>query len=179
MYHYIINKLFCLSQIDFNNKLNLSPILLSDIIKIIRKKFHPTSGDCGMFALGLWKFLKDNNIYSDIYIISDFDGNPDSFEDDDFYEYQGEVYHIYLLINGKLIDGVKIYMSQEDILNCLKKYYTFDMNIFDQQPISINNENFQKIKSFIVENTNYWYNDDFYYNFLKQLVNNRKLINDV
>lgn len=172
-YDFIINKLFVLSQI------NLSPIKLSDIIKIIRKKFHPSTGDCGMFALGLWKVLQEYNIDCDIYIISDFNGDTDTYDDDEYYDYVGDAYHIFLVINGKPVDGIKIYPSGSDAIDFLRKYIYITQESFHHQPITITNKNYDKVKSFIKTNTHWHYDEFHFYNFIKKLIGNRKLINDV
>ncbi len=85
---------------------------------LVKRKLKLDGGNCGQFALGLSRFLKDVfNIDTTIGLISDYDGDSDSGLLDEV-----NIYHVFLEYNGKMFDVTGI-IDDDDLAHLALTQY--------------------------------------------------------
>jgi hypothetical protein len=133
------------------NKQKLDSKTLSQIIKNISNKFNLFSGNCGIFAIALGKFLQSIGSYNLQYMIY-VNGGEESLED--YFNGEPDIYHVILSVEGNGIDDFfDGHGSCDDgqVLSILQEYgQDFESTTTIKLPI-----NSPRVETFIRSNTNY------------------------
>jgi hypothetical protein len=124
---------------------------LSIMIKNISNKFNLFSGNCGIFAIALGKFLQSIGPYNLQYMIY-VNGGEESLED--YFNGEPDIYHVILSVEGNGIDDFfDGHGSCDDshVLSILQEYgQDFESATTIKLPI-----NSPRVETFIRSNTNY------------------------
>jgi hypothetical protein len=124
---------------------------LESIILNIGRKVNLFSGNCGIFAIALAKFLNEIGSYNLQYMIYVNQGE-DTIED--YFNGEPDIYHVILSVKGNGIDDFfdgHGSCSDDDVLNILKEYgQDFDTATVIKLPV-----NSPRVETFIRSNTNY------------------------
>lgn len=124
---------------------------LESIILNVGKKVNLFSGNCGIFAIALAKFLNEMGGYNLQYMIYANQGE-DTIED--YFDGEPDIYHVILSVEGNGIDDFfdgHGSCSDSDVLNILKEYdQNFETITVIKLPV-----NSPRVETFIRNNTNY------------------------
>ncbi len=124
---------------------------LESIILNVGKKVNLFSGNCGIFAIALAKFLNEIGNYNLQYMIYVNQGE-DAVED--YFDGEPDIYHVILSVEGNGIDDFfdgHGSCSDDVVLNILKEYnQDFDTVTVIKLPV-----NSPRVETFIRSNTNY------------------------
>jgi len=124
---------------------------LKSIILNVGKKVNLFSGNCGIFAIALAKFLNEIGSYNLQYMIYVNQGE-DNLEN--YFNGEPDIYHVILSVEGNGIDDFfdgQGSCSDGDVLNILKEYgQNFDTITTIKLPV-----NNPRVETFIRSNTNY------------------------
>ena len=124
---------------------------LESMILNVGKKVNLFSGNCGIFAIALAKFLQEIGGYNLQYMIYVGQGE-DTLED--YFDGEPDIYHIILSVEGNGIDDFfdgHGSCSDGDVLNILKEYgQDFETTTVIKLPV-----NSPRVETFIRSNTNY------------------------
>lgn len=124
---------------------------LENIILNVGKKVDLFSGNCGIFAIALAKFLQELGNYDLRYMIYVNQGE-DTLEG--YFNGEPDIYHVILSVEGNGIDDFfdgHGSCSDEDVSNILKEY-GLDFDTTNNINIPVNTP---KVETFIRNNTNY------------------------
>lgn len=161
LYNYLIKDLVVEKKIH-----NINSNILSKIIKKVSKKINLFSGNCGIFAIALSKFLKNIGKYNMQYMLY---VNPEKNSIQDYFDSSNiDIYHIILSVEGNGIDDFfdgHGACTDRDIISILQEYgKTFKTTNVIKIPT-----NNKKVETFIRNNTNCDLDIINEYNILKEL----------
>jgi len=124
---------------------------LESIILNVGKKVNLFSGNCGIFAIALAKFLNEMGGYNLQYMIYVNQGEGAL---EDYFDGEPDIYHVILSVEGNGIDDFfdgHGSCSDDDVLNILREYgEDFETATVIKLPV-----NSPRVETFIRSNTNY------------------------
>lgn len=133
------------------NSKDISEETLDIIVKRVGEKVNLFSGNCGIFAIALAKFLNEIGGYALHYLIY---VNQGETELDGYFDGEPDVYHVVLSVEGNGIDAFfdgHGSCSDSDVLSILGEYgQNFDTVTIMKLPVSNS-----RVETFIRSNTNY------------------------
>jgi len=139
-------------QTPKKNIIKLDSHILDKVIKSVSNKVNLFSGNCGVFAIALSKFLKTVGSYNLLYFIYVNQGEL-SFEDY-LHAEDVDIYHIILSVEG---DGIDDFFDghgscgDSDVSSILGEYSeSFETVTLLKLPVDTS-----KVETFIRSNTNY------------------------
>jgi len=160
---------------DFKNYVN--QITLTELIQNLKTKFKlkPTdfyTGNCGTFAYALGSTLLEQGQNVSLIVVSN------GKEEEDMYK-ETDIYHIFMKIENKYFDGIKVYATPKDAIKSLEtKIAPFaasgEWESFEFAP------NEWKTNKFIINlvhaNTNYCISEKTWKEYIDSIVTGRKIV---
>lgn len=146
---------------------------LSTLINLASKNFGSLyTGNCGTFALALYRVMLERGYKAELVAIAQSDTT-----DDDLHAAEAEVYHFYVKVGNKWIDGLGVFHSKKammksltgTIATCLKKDNAA-VFIFDHDEI-----NPVFVLNVIHGNTDYDTHEDIFQEWIVKTLNGQKI----
>ena len=160
-------------MVSFNFKEYVeTEISWNDLLTELHKKTHVTNlyaGNCGTFAQGAGKFLQESGIPVKLIVVHN---------DEDLFSGEPDIFHIFMMSNNQWFDGVKLYNSSQDAINMLEKTIATDSSggNWTDDSFDYHEWNTSKFDIMIRNNTNFNISSQQFYNVIKTIVGNKKLV---